>query len=121
MRAGAQPAPSTPRLRRGGVPYSQSGRRFSISPETKTQRYRDIWTEPLFIDESTARILDLSDGTRTAAEIITQLEHEQAGAKGNELEWIEYLFVEGLIGLRQRSPTYVSANAESEQICEQYG
>ena len=77
--------------------------------------------EPLFIDESTARILDLSDGTRTAAEIITQLEHEQAGAKGNELEWIEYLFVEGLIGLRQKNPTYVSANAKSEQICEQYG
>jgi glycosyltransferase involved in cell wall biosynthesis len=77
--------------------------------------------EPLFIDESTARILDLSDGTRTAAEIITQLEHEQTGAKGNELEWIEYLFVEGLIGLRQKNPTFVSANAKSEQICEQYG
>ncbi len=59
--------------------------------------------EPLVVDGCTARILELSDGTRTAAEILGQLDDEHAGPRENELGWIEYLFLHGLISLQQRN------------------
>jgi len=49
----------------------------------------------------TARILELSDGTRTAGEIQEQLKREDASlAMQDELEWIETLFLDGLVRLR---------------------
>jgi glycosyltransferase involved in cell wall biosynthesis len=51
---------------------------------------------PLVIDGITAGILELSDGTRTAAEIVRQLNHE--GVDGN-LDWITNLFIYGLVQL----------------------
>jgi hypothetical protein len=54
----------------------------------------------LVVDGRTARILELSDGTRTAAEILGQLDDEHAGPRENELGWIEYLFLHGLISLQ---------------------
>jgi glycosyltransferase involved in cell wall biosynthesis len=56
---------------------------------------------PLLIDGVTARILELSDGTRTAAEIIRHL-HQESGksAMDGDLNWIENLFVNGFIHLR---------------------
>jgi hypothetical protein len=52
--------------------------------------------DPLVIDRITACILELSDGTRTAAEIVRQLNHE--GVDGN-LDWITNLFICGLVQL----------------------
>ncbi len=50
----------------------------------------------------TARILELSDGTRTASDIMEQLKQEDAlsAAVDDELGWIETLFIEGLLRLR---------------------
>ena len=57
--------------------------------------------DPLLVDRATARILELSDGTRTAGEICARLKRERcsAGAE-NELAWIESLFLDRLICLR---------------------
>ena len=56
---------------------------------------------PLLVDRVTARILELSDGTRTAAKIIRHL-HQESGksAMDDDLNWIENLFVNGFIHLR---------------------
>jgi hypothetical protein len=57
--------------------------------------------DPLMVDARTVRILELSDGTRTALEIARQLHREDRTSKReNCLEWIEGLFVSGLLGLR---------------------
>jgi hypothetical protein len=62
-----------------------------------------IRREPLFVDARTACILMLSDGSRTAAEIVRELDHQinQPTAAGI-LKRIEHLFVAGLIGLRDK-------------------
>jgi hypothetical protein len=55
--------------------------------------------EPLFISDQTARILALSDGTRTALEIAGEVGNGHAN--GNpKLEQIEELFLSGLLSLR---------------------
>jgi hypothetical protein len=57
--------------------------------------------DPLLVDSQTIRILDLSDGTRTALEIARQMHREHRTSKLQDyLEWIERLFVSGLLGLR---------------------
>jgi glycosyltransferase involved in cell wall biosynthesis len=58
--------------------------------------------EPLLVDRATARILELSDGTRTASEIMAQLKEEGgiAAAMAENLGWIETLFIDGLVRLR---------------------
>jgi glycosyltransferase involved in cell wall biosynthesis len=57
--------------------------------------------EPLLVDRFTARILELSDGTRTSDEIVRQLDKDFGRAKGaDHLAWIEKLLVSGLIGVR---------------------
>jgi len=59
--------------------------------------------DPLAVDGATARILELSDGTRTASEIVGELHREgNLLGDGNGLKWIEYLFAHGLISLRDR-------------------
>jgi hypothetical protein len=56
--------------------------------------------DPLFIDGSTAKILELSDGSRTAAEIAGQLAPRRGDTTDEgELKWIEKLFLCGLVGL----------------------
>jgi glycosyltransferase involved in cell wall biosynthesis len=55
--------------------------------------------DPLFIDEITARILQLSDGTRTISRIIASLEFESSRIADN-VKWIENLFLLGLVSLR---------------------
>jgi hypothetical protein len=59
--------------------------------------------DPLFISERTARILELSDGTRTAQEIAAQIapENRRAGLR-HALRSIEELFVAGLLSLAER-------------------
>jgi hypothetical protein len=56
--------------------------------------------EPLLIDGVTARILVLCDGTRTAAQIVRQLDQEGDMAGTDNLGWIENLFLCGLVHLR---------------------
>jgi hypothetical protein len=57
--------------------------------------------EPLVVDRITARILMLSDGIRTAADIVNELEHKaEVSIEAVNLKWIENLFVCGLISLR---------------------
>jgi len=56
--------------------------------------------EPLLVDRKTARILQLSDGTRTVAEILEQLSRERLiTKKKDEVTWIEGLFAAGLVRL----------------------
>jgi glycosyltransferase involved in cell wall biosynthesis len=55
---------------------------------------------PLVVDAVTAQILKLSDGSQTVSKIIGRLGEKANGAsKVNNLDWIEGLFVEGLIWL----------------------
>jgi glycosyltransferase involved in cell wall biosynthesis len=53
--------------------------------------------DPLVVDALTARILELCDGTRTAGTIA----HELESSRKSNLEWIERLFVHGLISLHE--------------------
>jgi glycosyltransferase involved in cell wall biosynthesis len=59
--------------------------------------------EPLFVSDVAARILELSDGTRTAEEIVAEIERHDAppGAR-QTLTTIEKLFVSGLLWLDER-------------------
>ena len=58
---------------------------------------------PLVVDGVTAQILKLSDGTRTALEVIGDVEHRAGrAAERVKLEWMENLFVHGLISLHDR-------------------
>jgi len=58
--------------------------------------------EPLLVDRATARILELSDGTRTVATLAAQLRAEEGfGDREDDLAWIEALFLEGLVRLCQ--------------------
>jgi hypothetical protein len=52
---------------------------------------------PLFISDGTARILELSDGTRSAREIATQIAGHQRGGVRRALRDIEELFVVGFL------------------------
>jgi glycosyltransferase involved in cell wall biosynthesis len=57
--------------------------------------------EPLLVDRFTVRILELGDGTRTADEIVRQLDRDFGRADGaDHLAWIENLLVSGLVGVR---------------------
>jgi glycosyltransferase involved in cell wall biosynthesis len=59
--------------------------------------------EPLIVDGLTARILMLSDGTRSAAEIARELGRQSDPSdKADNLKWIEHLFVCDLIWLRDQ-------------------
>jgi glycosyltransferase involved in cell wall biosynthesis len=58
---------------------------------------------PLVVDAATARILELSDGTRTASEIIAELNQKgYLPGDGIGIKRIENLFAHGLILLRDR-------------------
>jgi glycosyltransferase involved in cell wall biosynthesis len=64
---------------------------------------------PLLVDKVTARILALSDGTRTAAQIVRQLGQEGAMlAVDDSLGWIENLFLCGLLRLQDSLVSAVS-------------
>jgi glycosyltransferase involved in cell wall biosynthesis len=64
---------------------------------------QDDAREPLLIDRRTTRILKLSDGSRTVAEILERLKREQLLTKtDDELAWIEGLFVGGLVRLMSK-------------------
>ena len=68
--------------------------------------------DPLLIDSRTADIIELSDGTRTAAEIIRHLNPQAAGrVVEDELRWIEKLFLDGLLRLQA-----ARVNAPTRQI-----
>jgi hypothetical protein len=58
--------------------------------------------EPLFVSDETARILELSDGTRTALEIAAEMGpgNPRAGTR-RTLRAIEELFVSGLLWLHE--------------------
>ena len=59
--------------------------------------------DPLVIDAAAARILDLSDGTRSASEVVTELNREGQLLGGDvALKRIESLFAHGLILLRDK-------------------
>jgi hypothetical protein len=50
-------------------------------------------------------MLRLSDGTRTALEIVRAVGGDRAGSETNGIKWMEKLFVLGLISLRDREPS----------------
>jgi hypothetical protein len=59
---------------------------------------------PLVVDGTTARILMLSDGTRTVSEVVGALKNQDDhSTESDRLEWMEGLFVEhGLISLHDQ-------------------
>ncbi len=65
--------------------------------------------EPLFVSEETARILELSDGTRTALEIAAKLGSGTRNGGGGGLRQIEELFVTGLLRLQDERIDRVEA------------
>jgi hypothetical protein len=79
----AQPAARRPRPRRVVAFAQMNGER----------------REPLFISDATARILELSDGKRTAREIAAEIASESQYGDGGGLQQIEELFVSGLLRL----------------------
>jgi hypothetical protein len=57
--------------------------------------------KPLLIDQFTARILELSDGTRTGDQIVGQVNAEFGRTESaDHLAWFESLLLSGLIGIR---------------------
>jgi hypothetical protein len=67
--------------------------------------------EPLIVDGLTAQILKLSDGRRSAAQIAGELGRKCGpSVEADNLEWIEQLFVRGLIGLRDSPATTRAAD-----------
>src|SRR5262249_48964041 len=57
--------------------------------------------DPLVVDGATARILELSDGTRSASDIVAELNREgHLTGDGIGLKWVENLFACGLILLQ---------------------
>jgi glycosyltransferase involved in cell wall biosynthesis len=59
--------------------------------------------EPLFVSDQTARLLELSDGTRTVAEIVGQAagSSKLPSGRAGALRQIEELFVSGLLWLQE--------------------
>jgi YD repeat-containing protein len=59
---------------------------------------------PLVVDDTTAKILGLSDGTRTAGQIIREA-YPEVGTPipPEKFDWIESLFVNGLISLQDKT------------------
>ena len=56
---------------------------------------------PVMIDRLTARMLELSDGTRTALEVVRELDQQgSTSSEADNVKWMENLFVQGLISLR---------------------
>jgi hypothetical protein len=56
---------------------------------------------PLVIDAVTARILTLSDGSLTVSEILRELDgHQENLIKSPNIKWLEELFANGLLSLR---------------------
>ena len=79
--------------------------------------FGDTSKEPLLVDRFTARILELSDGTRTGNEIIVQLGQEFGRQKSDDqLAWVENLLLLGALGLiltRAPKPSMLRADARS--------
>lgn len=67
--------------------------------------------EPLFISDGAARILELSDGTRTAGDIAAQVANNncRAGVR-RTLRGVEELFVAGLLSLQDQRIDHVESN-----------
>jgi glycosyltransferase involved in cell wall biosynthesis len=59
--------------------------------------------DPLLVDRETAAILSLCDGTRTASDIANQ-NGASHGSSSATLDWIEELFLQGLLTLEDSSP-----------------
>jgi glycosyltransferase involved in cell wall biosynthesis len=57
--------------------------------------------DPILVDAQTVRLLELCDGTRTVLDVAKQLHQEDRASKlEDHFEWIERMFVSGLLGLR---------------------
>jgi glycosyltransferase involved in cell wall biosynthesis len=77
--------------------------------------------EPLLVDRLTAHILMLSDGKRSAAALARELGRQSdASVEADNLEWIEHLFVCGLIGLRDM-PTDTAGRMSSNEVAPNGG
>jgi glycosyltransferase involved in cell wall biosynthesis len=87
-------------------PGARAAEGLSPIPERGTGYIAAFWPaaeparDPIIIDDMSARIIGLCDGTRTALQIVKELDPEAGVATtGKYLKWIEALFVHALIGL----------------------
>src|SRR5262249_7904047 len=64
---------------------------------------------PLVVDALTARILALSDGTRTVDQIMRDVSEAGEAREKEGFGWIERLFVHGLIALHERAADWSMA------------
>src|SRR5262245_36297794 len=82
------------------LPASPTPRRSHIVAFAGAARDR---RSPLVVDGTTAQVLKLSDGTRTAAELVREADPGPGPTSAtHHLKWIENLFVHGLISLHER-------------------
>ena len=94
------------------LPASLTPRRSYIVAFVSADRERN----PLVVDRTTAQILKLSDGTRTALEVIGELKHHAGcSPEPHDLEWLEGLLVLGLISLHDKRPGSASPDDFSYQ------
>jgi hypothetical protein len=87
------------------------GRTEATAPAARAPRSRQVVAfaqvnserrDPLFISDETAQILKLSDGTRTALEISTEIgSNDRAESLRRGLRQIEELFASGLLWLHE--------------------
>ena len=81
--------------------------------------HSDDSREPLLVDASTARALELSDGTRTVAEVLAQLESEgTTSLESDSLDWVEMLFRSGLLTLRSKRAIPENAGNDCVVTCK---
>jgi hypothetical protein len=71
--------------------------------------------EPLFVSAQTARILELSDGTRTVQEIVKETGSGNPGGSRRALRQVEELFVSGLLWLQEPPSERVAADRMATQ------
>jgi len=72
--------------------------------------------EPLLVDALTSRILHLSDGTRTAAEIADAMESGPDASAEKTISWIENLFLLGLLSLQESRVVVVDADNAVQEV-----
>jgi hypothetical protein len=94
------------------LPVSPAPRRSHIVAFAGSSRDR---RSPLVVDGTTARILKLSDGTRTAADLVGAVK-PGISADAHNLKWIEALFVRGLISLHERPGASCPPHARASPV-----
>jgi hypothetical protein len=86
---------------------AQTAAEFPAAPQERPSyivafgRTENRRPDPVLVDDMTARILELSDGTRTVAEIVRALDQSCVSAVDDIIKWIEHIFVVGFVRIQE--------------------